>query len=52
METVEQFLARGGRITVCEPQPDPASRWIKDFEARCAEPYGQCSARWHGTIFT
>jgi hypothetical protein len=31
METVEQYLARGGRITVCEPQPDPASKWIKDF---------------------
>ena len=31
METVEQYLKRGGRITMCEPVPTPQSKWIKDF---------------------
>jgi hypothetical protein len=31
METVEQYLTRGGKITQCPRQPDPSSTWMKDF---------------------
>lgn len=36
METIEQYLARGGRIQSVPAAPTPKSTWIRDFARESA----------------
>lgn len=36
METIDQFIARGGQVQFIPPAPTPKSQWIRDYARESA----------------